>query len=113
MLVKEYKERGKQMDICEERQVSKWSMKQEIIDDLENYNEATDDNIREICRSLVPVYNSELIDLASHYSGEEYWELWLNNELGGETPLDILRGNVFALYYQIGCEVLEERENEE
>jgi len=101
------------MDICEEKQVSRWSMKQEIIDDLENYDEVTDDNIREICDSLVPVYNSELIDLASHYSGEEYWDIWYNNELGGETPLDILRGNVYSLYYQIGCEVLEERENEE
>ncbi len=58
------------MDICEERQVSKWSMKQQIIDDLEGYDEHNDDNIREICNSLVPVYNSELIDVASQDSWE-------------------------------------------
>ncbi len=101
------------MDICEEKVVSRWTMKQEIIDDLENYDEVTDDNIREICDGLVPVYNSELIDHCAHYSGEEYWDIWHMNEMGGETPLEIIRGNLFVLYLQIGQEVLEEREEEE
>jgi hypothetical protein len=105
--------KGTQMDVCEETKVSRWSMKQEIIDDLENYDEVTDDNIREICDSLVPVYNAELIDMACHYSGEEYWDIWNNNHLGGQTPLEIVRGNIFCLYLEIGQEVLEERENEE
>lgn len=101
------------MDVCEETKVSRWSMKQQIIDDLENYDEVTDDNIREICDSLVPVYNAELIDMACHYSGEEYWDIWNSNHLGGQTPLEIVRGNIFCLYLEIGQEVLEERENEE
>lgn len=100
------------MDRCEEKVITRWSMKQEIIDDLENYDEVTDDSIREICDSLVPVYNSELIDMASHYSGNEFWDLWNDNQLGGETPLDILRGNVYCLYVEIGQEVLSEREEE-
>ena len=74
--------KGKQMDVCEETKVSRWSMKQEIIDDLENYDEVTDDNIREICDNLVPIYNAELIDMACHYSGEEYWDIWNSNHLG-------------------------------
>ena len=98
------------MDICEEKTFSRWSMKKEIEDDLENYDEINDDIIREICDSLVPVYNSELIDMACHYSGEEYWDIWNDNQLGGETPLDIVRGNLYCLYLEIGQEVLSERE---
>lgn len=101
------------MDICEEKSVSRWSMKQEIIDDLENYDEVSDDIIREICDGLVPVYNSELIDMACHYDGNEYWDIWHNNELGGETPLEIVRGNIYCLYLEIGQEVLQEKEEEE
>ncbi len=91
---------------------TKWSMKQEIIDDLENYDDIDEDVIREICDSLVPVYNSSLIDFASHFEGSEFWDIWYGNELGGETPLDIIRGNVFSLYLQIGQEVLSELEEE-
>lgn len=101
------------MDICEEKSFTRWSMKQEIIDDLENYDEVTDDIIREICDSLVPVYNSELIDMASHYDGNEYWDIWHDNQHGGETPLEIVRGNIFCLYLEIGQEVLQEKEEEE
>ena len=101
------------MDICEEKSFTRWSMKQEIIEDLENYDEINDDVISEICDSLVPVYNSELIDMASHYNGNEYWDIWHNNELGGETPLDIIRGNIYCLYREIGQEVLQEKEEEE
>jgi len=103
------------MDICEEKSFTRWSMKQEIRDDLENYDkeEVTDDVIREICDSLVPVYNSELIDMACHYSGEEYWNIWNDNQLGGETPLDIVRGNIYCLYLEIGQEVLSELEEDE
>ena len=98
------------MDICEEKVISRWSMKKEIEDDLENYDEINDDIIREICDSLVPVYNAELIDMACHYSGEEYWDIWNDNQLGGETPLEIVRGNLYCLYLEIGQEVLSERE---
>jgi hypothetical protein len=101
------------MDICEEKVISRWSMKKEIEDDLENYDEINDDIIREICDSLVPVYNAELIDMACHYSGEEYWDIWNDNQLGGETPLEIVRGNIFCLYLEIGQEVLSEREETE
>jgi len=105
------------MDICEEKVFSRWTMKQEIIDDLENYDDFynmtendKDDVIREICDSLVPVYNAELIDMACHYSGEEYWDIWNDNQHGGETPLEIVRGNLYCLYLEIGQEVLSERE---
>jgi len=101
------------MDICEEKSCTRWSMKQEIIDDLENYDEVSDDIIREICDGLVPAYNSELIDMACHYDGNEYWDIWHNNELGGETPLEIVRGNIYCLYLEIGQEVLQEKEEEE
>ncbi len=108
------------MDICEEKSFTRWSMKQEIIDDLENYDDFKnrshndkDDIIREICDSLVPVYNSELIDMASHYDGNEYWDIWHDNQHGGETPLEIVRGNIFCLYLEIGQEVLQEKEEEE
>ena len=56
------------METCETVH-TRWSMKQEIIDDLESYNEINDDVIREICDGLVPVYNSELIDHCAHYQG--------------------------------------------
>ena len=79
---------------------------------VQNYDEVTDDTIREICDGLVPVYNSELIDHCAHYNGKEFWDIWYGNEFGGETPLDIIRGNLFALYLQIGQEVLTEREEE-
>ena len=88
-------------------------MKQEIIDDLESYDEINDDVIREICDGLVPVYNSELIDHCAHYQGSEFWDIWYGNELGGETPIDTIRGNLFCLYLEIGAEVLAEVKAEE
>ncbi len=106
------KERGVQMEDCKEVVFTRWSMKQEIIDDLENYDEVNEDVIREICDGLVPVYNSALIEHCSHYQGKEFWDIWYGNEMGGETPLDIIRGNLFALYLEIGQEVLSEREEE-
>lgn len=110
-LIKE--KRGTQMEDCKKLSPTRWSMKQEIIDDLENYDEVNDDNIREICDGLVPVYNYELIEFCSHYQGEEFWELWLNNEIGGENPIEIIRGNLYSLYVNIGHEVLSEREEDE
>lgn len=104
--------KGANMETCEVVNYSRWSMKQEILDDLENYDEVNEDTIREICDSLVPVYNSSLIDFCAHYQGEEFWELWLNDSIGGETPIDMLRGNLFCLYVEIGQEVLSEREEE-
>jgi len=105
------------MDICEEKVVSRWTMRQEILDNLDKEelkdSAYPEDFMREIADSLVPVYNAELIDLACHYSGEEYWDIWLNNEFGGETPLDILRGNIFALYHNFAIEILREIEEEE
>jgi len=107
------RERGTQMNDCKNLSPTRWSMKQEIIEDLENYEEVNDDNIREICDGLVPVYNNELIEFCSHYQGEEFWELWLNNEIGGENPVEIIRGNLFSLYVNIGYEILSEREEDE
>tara|TARA_X000001382_G_scaffold104891_2_gene80019 strand:- start:41 stop:352 length:312 start_codon:yes stop_codon:yes gene_type:complete len=103
------------MDICEAKSYSRYSMKQELIDcidkeELQNYYK--EDYITEIADSLVPVYNSELIDFCSHFDGEEYWELWNTNELGYETPLDILRGNLYSLYNQIAYEIISELEEE-
>ena len=100
------------MDICEEKVVSRWTMKQEIIDDLENYDEVTDDTIREICDSLVPVYNSELIDHCASLFREGILGHLAHERNGRRDPLDIIRGNLFVLYLQIGQEVLTEREEE-
>ena len=100
------------METCETVH-TRWSMKQEIVDDLENYDEINDDVIREICDGLVPVYNSELIDHCAHYQGSEFWDIWYGNELGGETPIDTIRGNLFCLYLEIGAEVLAEVQAEE
>ena len=91
-------------------------MRQEIFDNLDREelkdSAHPEDFMREIADSLVPVYNAELIDMACHYSGEEYWDIWLGNELGGDDPISILRGNVFCLYLAIGQEVLSEMEEE-
>ena len=100
------------METCETVH-TRWSMKQEIVDDLENYDEINDDIIREICDGLVPAYNSELIDHCAHYQGSEFWDIWYGNELGGETPIDTIRGNLFCLYLEIGAEVLAEVQAEE
>lgn len=100
------------MEECKEVVFTRWSMKQEILDDLENYDEVNEDVIREICDSLVPVYNSSLIEMCAHYQGKEFWDIWYGNEFGGETPIDTIRGNLFALYLEIGQEVLSEREEE-
>lgn len=99
------------MDICENRGATRWSMTEEVKNyiDVETLKNAQypEDYINEVADSLVPVYNAELIDFASHYSGEEYWSLW-NEENFGETPLDMLRSNVFALYQQVAFEVWED-----
>jgi len=95
-----------------------WKMKKEIKDtiDLEHLKNSQypEDYLHEICDSLVPVYNHQLIDFCSHFEGEEYWDLWIHNELGGDDPLSILRGNLYALYSILASTVLEEiREEEE
>lgn len=91
---------------------SRQSMKIEILDDLENYDEVNSDVINEICDSLVPTYNGDLITMCAEYTGEEFWDLWLDNEYGGENPIDILRGNLYRLYVEIGHGILEEKEKE-
>ena len=103
------------MEICKAKSYSRYSMKQELIEcidkeELQNYHK--EDYITEIADSLVPVYNSELVDFCSHYDGQEYWDLWHGNELGYETPLDILRGNLYSLYNQIAYELISELEEE-
>lgn len=104
------------MEICRAKSYSRYTMKQELIEciDKEELQNASykEDYITEIADSLVPVYNSELIDFCSHYDGEEYWELWNGNELGYETPLDILRGNLYSLYNQIAHELIYELKEE-
>ena len=108
------------MDNCEIKITTRWTMKQEILDDLEWYdiNEKSanevDDIIREIADGLVPAYNHNLIEQCSHYQGEEFWDLWnTNNGFGGETPLDMLRENLWCLYYEIGTEVINTKKEEE
>jgi len=102
------------MEVCENKKFinSRFSMKKEIIEDLKNYQNINEDTITEIADSLTPIYNSELIDFVAHYQGNEYWNLWNDNELDYTTPLDILRGNVYCLYLEIGYEVLNELEEE-
>ena len=58
--------------ICLKQYIQVLKLKQEIVDDLENYDDIDEDVIREICDSLVPVYNSSLIDFASHFEGSEF-----------------------------------------
>ena len=91
---------------------SRETMKQEILDDIGDYEEVNEDNITEIADGLVPIYNIDLINFCHHYDGEEFWYIWNDNELGYETPLDILRGNIYSLYLQIGYEVLRDIKKE-
>lgn len=105
---------------CQEIIHTRWSMKQEIKDDLGSYDisdeteNGLDDIIREIADQLVPAYNHVLIEQCSHYQGEEFWDLWnTNSGFGGDTPLEMLRENLWSLYYGIGLEVLEEMKEEE
>lgn len=104
------------MEVCNAKAYSRYTMKKELIEciDKEELLNASykEDYITEIADSLVPVYNSELIDFCSHFNGEEYYELWNTNELDYETPLDILRGNLYSLYTEIAYEVLTELEEE-
>lgn len=102
------------MEVCENKKFvnTRYSMKEEVIGSLENYEDINEDTITEIADSLTPIYNSELIDFVAHYQGEEYYDLWNNNEFGYTTPLDILRSNVYMLYLEIGYEVLNELEEE-
>ena len=105
------------MNICEETVHNKWTMKQEIKDniDMDDFNDATykEDYMHEIIDSLISPYNAEIIDFCSHFDGDGYWDLWLTNELGGDDPLAILRGNLYALYSVLASEVIEELQEEE
>ena len=105
------------MNICEEKVHNKWTMKQEIKDniDMDDFNDATykEDYMHEIIDGLISPYNAEIIDFCSHFDGEGYWDLWLGNELGGDDPLAILRGNLYALYSVLASEVIEELQEEE
>lgn len=102
-------------ELCEARNYNRWTMLTEFKDYvcIETLKDSTypEDYISEVADSLVPVYNAELIDWASHYSGEEYWDIW-NEEGFGETPLDMLRYNVYSLYNQVGQEYLQSLEEE-
>ena len=101
---------------CTEVLHTRWSMKQEVKDTIdEEYLrdcDYPDDYMTEIADSLVPAYNHSLIEFCSHYSGEEFWDLWNDNQIGGETPIDILRGNLYCLYREVASEVLAELEEE-
>ena len=102
-------------ELCEARTYNRWTMMTEFkdyvcIDTLKD-SKYPEDYISEVADSLVPVYNSELIDWASHYSGEEYWNIW-SEEGFGETPLEMLRYNVYSLYNQVGNEFLQSLEEE-
>ena len=102
-------------ELCEARNYNRWTMMTEFkdyvcIDTLKD-SKYPEDYISEVAESLVPVYNSELIDWASHYSGEEYWNIW-SEEGFGETPLEMLRYNVYSLYNQVGNEFLQSLEEE-
>jgi len=102
-------------ELCEARTYNRWTMMTEFkdyvcIDTLKD-SKYPEDYISEVAESLVPVYNSELIDWASHYSGEEYWNIW-SEEGFGETPLEMLRYNVYSLYNQVGNEFLQSLEEE-
>ena len=103
-------------EICEARNYNRWTIKTEFKDaicmDTLKDSKYPEDYISQVADSLVPVYNAELIDWASHYSGGEYWDIW-NEEGFGDTPLDMLRYNVYALYNQVGHEVLYELQEEE
>lgn len=102
-------------ELCEARNYNRWTMMTEFKDYvcMETLKDSKypEDYISEVADSLVPVYNSELIDWASHYSGEEYWDIW-SEESFGETPLDMLRYNVYSLYNQVGHEFLQSLEEE-
>tara|TARA_Y100000401_G_C8181319_1_gene154131 strand:+ start:160 stop:474 length:315 start_codon:yes stop_codon:yes gene_type:complete len=104
------------MEICYEKIYTRHSMKQELIEciDKEELLNASykEDYITEIADGLVPIYNAELVDFCCHFDGSEYWELWSDNKLGYETPLDILRGNLYCLYNEIAHEILNEMEEE-
>jgi len=91
------------------------SIKLDFLDNLEGYDlkdsKYPEDIINEVSDGLVPVYNNDLINFASNYQGEEFWLMWLE-ESWGDSPLDMLRYNVYQLIQMVGMEVLEELQAE-
>lgn len=95
--------------------VSRHDLKLEVKDAFEGYDFDTkypEDILTEIADSLVPVYNSDLIDLVGHYNGAEWTDIWMDNEFGYENALDIVRANIYKLYLEIAHEVFAEQEEE-
>jgi len=73
----------------------------ELLEELEGENihaSRADDLVNEIADSFVPVYNGDLIDVAAD-SGTWWESVWLHDSgMGGtDTPLDMVRGNIYAL----------------
>ena len=58
-----------------------------------------DDLVHEIAESFVPVYNGDLIDVAAD-SGTWWESVWLASSefsIDNETPLGMIRGNIYQL----------------
>ena len=95
--------------------IGRLDLRVEILDDFEHYDikdsQYHEDIVAEVADSLTPVYNTDLIDFASNYVGEEFWELWLDNS-EYTNPIDCLRWNVYNLYLQVANDVLEELREE-
>ena len=75
--------------------------KKELLEELEGediHASRADDLVNEIADSFVPVYNGDLIDVAAD-SGTWWESVWLHDSgMGGtDTPLDMVRGNIYAL----------------
>ena len=73
----------------------------ELLEELEGENihaSRADDLVNEIADSWVPVYNGDLIEAAAD-SGQWWESVWLHDSgMGGtDTPLDMVRGNIYAL----------------
>lgn len=75
--------------------------KKELLEELEGediHASRADDLVNEIADSFVPVYNGDLIDVASD-SGTWWESVWLTDSglSDGESPLSMVRGNIYQL----------------
>ena len=75
--------------------------KTELLEELEGediHASRSDDLVNEIADSFVPVYNGDLIDVAAD-SGTWWESVWLHDSgMGGdESPLSMVRGNIYQL----------------
>ena len=75
--------------------------KKELLEELEGediHASRADDLVNELADSWVPIYTGNLIEAASD-SGQWWESVWLTDSgMGGtDTPLDMVRGNIYAL----------------